>query len=145
MQTFTITRIDGTLIAALQAESLAMAISQAVNKETDLSRANLSGADLSGVNLSGAHLSGAHLSGAILPTGERWESYLSEVVPALLIAGGKTLAGTREHWECHVWDNCPMPYAFGAHGLKGVPVLLRPRVEQFIQFFDAKLIPCPVA
>lgn len=37
-----------------------------------------------------------------------------------------------------------MAHAFGAHNLSGVPVLLRPRAEQFIQFFDAKLIPWPL-
>jgi hypothetical protein len=36
-----------------------------------------------------------------------------------------------------------MHEAFNAETLTDVPTLLRPRVEQFIQFFDAKLIPCP--
>jgi hypothetical protein len=37
-----------------------------------------------------------------------------------------------------------MAWAFSCADLSGVPALLRPRAEQFIQFFDAGLIPCPM-
>jgi len=111
----------------------------------DLSGANLVGADLSGANLAGANLAGADLSGAILPTGETWETYLKDVVPALLCAGGKTVVDivSGGHWDCHTWDNCPMAAAFGVNNVESVPTLWCPRVRQFIQFFDAKLIPVP--
>jgi hypothetical protein len=36
-----------------------------------------------------------------------------------------------------------MAVAFGVHHLKEVPLLLRPRAEQFVQLFDAQLIPAP--
>jgi hypothetical protein len=123
----------------------------------DLRGANLRGADLRGANLGDANLRGADLRGADLrdadlrdaknlrlPTGETWEEYLTETVPALLTAGGKPLESFTEHFVCHSWDNCPMAHAFDAHGVEGVPVLLRPRAEQFIQFFDAKQIPWPL-
>lgn len=89
----------------------------------DLNYANLSYADLSYANLRYAnlryaHLRGVDLTGARLPTGETWETYLSEVVPAYLTA-------------------------VGAHSLDEVPALFRPRAEQFIQLFDAGLIPPP--
>jgi hypothetical protein len=112
----------------------------------DLSNADLSNADLRYANLSNdADLRNAILSNAILPTGERWEEYLSETVPAFLTAGGKSLAEVLATgcWECHEWSNCPTHAAFGANIIDDVPILLRPRAEQFIQFFDAGLIPEP--
>ena len=113
----------------------------------NLFRANLSRADLFGANLSRANLSRANLSGAKdlrLPTGETWTEYLTVTVPALLTAGGKSLDSFGPHFQCHSWDNCPMAYAFDTHDLSGVPLLLRPRAEQFIGFFDAKQIPWPL-
>jgi len=112
----------------------------------NLTRANLDGANLYGANLDGANLDGANLDGATrLPTGETWQEYVEQVVPALLTAGGKSLEECKEHWECHTWSNCPMAWAFNCSGLEGVPILFRPRAAQFIQFFDAKLLPCPCA
>jgi hypothetical protein len=160
---FEIKHWNGTVLFTKKADSLKEAVEAAVAKGADLSGANLrfanlSGADLSGANLSGADLSGANLSGANLrfanlsganlrganlPTGEVWEEYLAEVVPALLTAGGKPLASFTEYWKCHQWTNCPMAHAFDVHELTDVPALLRPRAEQFIQFFDARLIPLP--
>lgn len=117
-------------------------------READLSEANLGGADLRGTNLYGADLRGANLreadlSGAVLPTGEKWEAYKVDVIPALLAYGGVPLTEivTNEHWSCHEWGNCPLSTAFKCHGIEGVPILLRQRTEQFIQFFDAGLIP----
>jgi len=98
----------------------------------------------SGANLYGANLHGALKDDTVLPTGETWKEYLSVTVPALLTAGGKTLDSFGEHWECHDWSNCPMAHAFSAPDLSEVPMLLRPRAEQFIQFFDARLIPWPL-
>ena len=133
----------------------------------DLSRADLSGADLDGANFSrvdlsgsdlrgatlwkanlwradlrGAHLSGADFSGAILPTGETWEAYCAEVVPALLAAGGHLVSP--EAWNCHDWQNCPMAEAFGVSSPDDTPLLYRPRIAQFTQFFDAGLLSAPV-
>ena len=93
--------------------------------------------------LAGADLAGADLAGATIETGEKWEQYLREVVPELLKAGGKPLASFAEAWDCHSWTNCPMAHAFDTHDLSGVPILLRPRAEQFIRYFDSKLIPLP--
>ena len=106
--------------------------------------ADLRGADLGDANLLGANLGDANLRGAKnvrLPTGETWDEYLTITVPALLTAGGKLLESFSEHWQCHTWDNCPMAHAFNGHNLSDVPLLLRPRAEQFIQFFDAGQIP----
>ncbi len=118
--------------------------------------ANLEGASLEGASLVRANLYRANLYGANLvqanldvatklETGETWGEYLTEVVPALLTAGGKTVEDCAKHWDCHSWENCPMSFAFSANSIDGVPILLRPRANQFIRFFDAKLIPCPVA
>jgi hypothetical protein len=114
-------------------------------RSANLFGANLSGANLSGADLSGANLYGADLSGAILPTHEEFETYLSEVVPALLKAGGLKLeqVATKKNWTCHNWNNCPMAEAFQVHSLSKIPVLFQPRAEQFIQLFDAGLIPQP--
>ena len=115
----------------------------------NLVNASLDGANLNGANLNDARLIGARLDGASLdedtqlPTGEKWSEYLRETLPALLTAGGRALGevATEEHWSCQNWSNCPMHAAFGAEDISGVPILLRPRAEQFIQLFDARLIP----
>jgi hypothetical protein len=67
------------------------------------------------------------------------------VVPALCQSGGKTLADVAAAWDCHEWANCPMHVAFGAASESDCPILLRPRVTQFVQLFDAGLIPNPLA
>ena len=103
---------------------------------------NLRNADLTDADLTGANLRNAnHLR---LPTGETWDEYLTDTVPALLTAGGKDLASFAEHWLCHDWTNCPIAHAFDAPDLSQVPVLLRPRAKQFIQIFDAHQIPWPL-
>ena len=157
-------RDTGAVLYVGGGESLRAVIEQAVASGANLACAYLAGAYLDGANLDGAYLGGANLGGANLvranldganlvranldgatrlPTGETWDEYLRETLPALLTAGGRALAevATAEHWDCHNWGNCPMHAAFGATGISGVPILLRPRAEQFIQFFDAKLIP----
>ena len=127
----------------------------------DLGRATLRGATLSGADLRGAdlreanlrradlnraNLSGADLRGATLDTGETWEQYLVEIVPALLTAGGKTVESIVESgaWDCDNWTNCPMAAAFDVHEFSHIPILLQPRAEQFIRLYDAKLIPNPL-
>jgi len=115
----------------------------------NLSYANLSGAALRGADLRGANLCGANLRGAagdfIIPDGIRFSAYLKEVVPALLTAGGKSIQQIVEAkaWDCHSWDNCPMAVAFSVHSIDDVPLLYQPRAQEFIQFFDAGLIPEP--
>ena len=111
----------------------------------NLTSANLTGANLTGANLSDAYLSGADLSGASLSDTLRWEQYISDVVPALCIAGGKSLAEVAAAWDCHAWSNCPMKIAFGADSLEEVPAMYRLEVKRFVQFFDAKLIPNPLS
>jgi uncharacterized protein YjbI with pentapeptide repeats len=113
-----------------------------------LDGAYLRGANLDGANLRGAYLDGANLDGAYLgdnttiETGETWKQYLSAVVPALLVAGGRALSDmlTPKIWNCHSWDNCPMAEAFSTHTIEDVPLLYKPRAEQFMRYFDANLI-----
>lgn len=120
-------------------------------READLVGAYLRGADLGGANLEDANLRGADLVGAkfddktVMPYGETWREYLEHVVPQLLIAGGKPLAAVacEEHWKCNSWENCPMAAAFDVHSESDTPLLLRPRVREFVQLFDAGLIPMP--
>jgi uncharacterized protein YjbI with pentapeptide repeats len=124
--------------------------------EADLTEAKLSKANLSGVNLSGANMLEANLrcsklndakfsDNTIMPYGETWREYLEVLVPRLLTAGGKPLATVArpEHWECRDWNNCPMAIAFDIPDVFQAPLLLRPRVIEFVQFFDANLIPMP--
>jgi uncharacterized protein YjbI with pentapeptide repeats len=121
----------------------------------DLQGANLRGADLQGANLRGAYLQGANLRGAnlrgaylsdktILTTGEMFADYNATVVPALLTSGGKPLGDAAAVWQCHDWSNCPLHAAFGVEGTHQIPLLLRPRAEQFLQLFDAHILPVPV-
>ena len=125
-------RWDDAVLWECEAETVKDAIHAAI-----AAGANLRGADLRGANLTGAK----HLR---LPTGETWIEYLTETVPALLTAAGKPLESFAAAFACHSWDNCPMAHAFDGHDLSAVPILLRPRAEQFIQFFDAKQIPWPL-
>ncbi|AGY57116.1 pentapeptide repeat-containing protein [Gloeobacter kilaueensis] len=118
----------------------------------NLTRANLYGANLTRASLEGANLEGAKLGKETkispetrLPTGELWSEYLAEVVPALCTAGGRKLEEVAGHWDCHTWENCPMAAAFGVQGIEEIPLLFRPRAQQFVPLFDAGLIPCPVA
>ncbi len=131
-------------------------LSAADLRDADLRAADLRAADLSAADLSAADLSAADLRDADLrdaknvgdftmPDGLLFSEYLRDVVPALLTAGGKTIeqivaAGA---WECHEWSNCPMAVAFGIVDQQHAPPLLRARVREFVQFFDAGLIPCP--
>jgi uncharacterized protein YjbI with pentapeptide repeats len=112
------------------------------------SRANLRGANLGGANLRGANLRGAkNAETARLDTGETLAHYIRDVMPALLTAGGKTVEEVAAAWDCHDWDNCdncPMAIAFGVHSAEDTPVLLQPRVRQFVQLYDARLLPKPV-
>ena len=80
-----------------------------------------------------------------MPNGEGWKSYLRDAVPALLTAGGRPLeeVATEEHWSCHDWNNCPMNAAFGIDGPEKGPVLLQPRIKEFVEYFDQGLIPRP--
>jgi uncharacterized protein YjbI with pentapeptide repeats len=139
------------------------ALVEAVSGGANLVGANLVGADLRGANLEGANLEGADLRGAdlrganlrgakfsettVMPNGETWREYLEFVVPQLCMAGGKPLEAVAcsEHWDCHDWNNCPMAAAFDIHNEDEAPILLRPRVKEFVQLFDAKLIPMPKA
>jgi Pentapeptide repeats (8 copies) len=134
--------------------------------DANLAGANLAGANLAGANLADANLTDAYLTDAYLTranlaganlagaknisptaniTGEPWSEYLEKVVPALLTAGGKSLETVCAAWTCHDWNNCPMAVAFDIHDPKDAPILLRPRVTQFVQLFDAKMLPNPLA
>ena len=148
---------SGAVIWEGEAETVKDAIHAALATGAHLTDANLRGADLRGADLRGADLTGADLRDANLrdanltgakdlrlPTGETWDEYLAVTVPALLTAGGKSLESFAAHWDCHDWNNCPMAHAFDVHEIGQVPILLRPRAEQFIQFFDAKQIPWPL-
>jgi hypothetical protein len=94
----------------------------------NLAGANLDGANLAGANLAGANLAGAYLAGAYLA---RAKIQLSEQI----VKSGA--------WSCHKWDNCPMAEAFNIHTPEDGPLLLQPRIKQFVKFFDAGLIPEP--
>ena len=136
-----------TILWEGEAGTLGAAVIAALKSGANLRDADLGDADLRGANLGDANLYGANLRGANnvrLPTGETWDEYLTVTVPALLTAGGKSLESFAEHFQCHDWNNCPMAHAFDGHDLNAVPMLLRPRAGQFIQFFDAGQIPWPL-
>jgi hypothetical protein len=116
-------------------------------RSANLSSANLRYADLSSADLSSADLSSADLRYAEMDddtpieTGETWKEYRERTVPALLQAGGKALLDVvNASWECHSWENCPMAVAFSVHQISDIPILYRARAEQFIKYFDAKMI-----
>jgi hypothetical protein len=144
-------------------------LSEAYLSRASLRGAKLRGAKLCGASLRGAYLRGVDLFGAdlseanmreanlsmaknidsmVMPDGLTFAEYKRDVVPALLTAGGKTLDEIREAgaWDCHEWSNCPMHVAFGVNHtteMVGPFAIYRQRADEFIQFFDAGLIPAP--
>lgn len=93
-------------------------------------------------------MEGAYSNGKdwIMPDGIKFSQYLAEVVPALLTAGGKTMQQilASKCWDCHSWDNCPMHVAHGIKSTSDGPALLRGRIREFVQLFDAGMIPEPM-
>lgn len=138
--------LNGACLAEADLDGACLA--DAIMASANLQDASLTEADLSGAYLSGAILSDAYLDGAVfsrstvLPTGEPWWRYLEEVVPALLAAGGKALKHVAIAWTCHTWEDCPMKRAFGVEE-EDIPPIWWPRVQQFLLFYDAGLIPRP--
>jgi hypothetical protein len=106
----------------------------------NLSDANLHLADLALADLYLADLPDANLRGANLPNGVKWETYISETVPALLTVGGRALADLRPAFACHDWTNCPMAVAFGVHDIEKIPSLYRSEAALFVTLFDAGAI-----
>ena len=127
-------RFSGAVIWKGKAKTVKDALHAAIAAKVDLSRANLSR----------ANLSGADLSPEALVTSELWRDYITQVVPALLVAGGKALDSFAPHFDCHSWDNCPIAYAFNAKGIEDVPILLKARAYEFVRLFDARLISWPL-
>jgi hypothetical protein len=126
--------------------------SEARTSEARTSEARTSEARTSETRTSGANLRGADLGDdTVLPDGVVWNAYVADLVPALLTAGGKRLedVATEAVWGCHRWGSdgealgCPIATAFNVHALSAVPVLYRAQANQFIQFFDAGLVPRP--
>jgi len=138
----TINSVYGKELYSAEADSVGILLNMAAKDLVSLYGAYLYGAYLKGANLEGAYLNGD----TTIETGETWNQYLVEVLPALLTAGGRPISDVLmlQHWTCHSWENCPIAAAFQADGLSGVPMLLRPRAQQFIRLFDAKLIPLEV-
>jgi uncharacterized protein YjbI with pentapeptide repeats len=112
-------------------------------------RANLAGANLAGANLARANLRGANLRDAnlrddtILSDGVIWKSYIDELVPALLVAGGRALDELAQPriWNCHSWENCPMAEAFQVHSIGDIPPLYRAHANFFIGLYDSQVAP----
>ena len=141
-------RLDGANLegaSLINANLINAKLRDASFEGADLRDANLRDAYLEGANLGNANLEGAYLRGVRLPTGETLTEYIEQVVPTLCTAGGKTLEEVAAAWDCHSWENCPMAVAFGVHRIDDVPIRYRPRVEQFVQLFDADQIPKPIA
>src|SRR2546421_621057 len=148
--------IDGKILFSLECASLKICVEAAVKAKADLGYADLRSANLRSANLTSANLSSADLRSAdlrsanlasanlsketILDTQETWHEYISDVVPALLQAGGKALADLKESFNCHSWDNCPIAVALNIHSSDDAPPLLKPRVRQFVNWFDAGCI-----
>jgi hypothetical protein len=147
-----------------------MDLSKADLRNADLEGAALDGTNLQGAKLQGASLQGArlqaaslqgvnfqwasldqvgmhgvNLEGAILEDGIRWETYITAVVPALLQAGGRSLAEVLATgcWGCDTWEHGPLAEAFGVHRLEDIPPLYRWQAERFLRFFRAGLLPIP--
>jgi hypothetical protein len=132
--------------ASLRGARLQGADLQGANLQcADLWRANLQEADLRRANLQEADLRRADLRGATLEDGIRWETYITAVVPALLQAGGRSLAEVLATgcWGCDTWEHGPLAEAFGVHRLEDIPPLYRWQAERFLQFFAAGLLPQP--
>lgn len=110
----------------------------------DLRNANLSRSILLGARISDADLRDAKLEDAtIMPDGLSWATYLFQTLPELLTAGGRTLRQIKDAcaWNSHDWTSCPMHVAFGIDSAEDAPAPYFNRVREFVQLFDARLIP----
>lgn len=115
-----------------------------VLRGADFRRSNLDDVDLQGADLQGADFQGAkNVETIILDTNGTMHDYIEQIMPALLVAGGKTIEEVAAGWDCHDWGNCPMSIAFSVHRLDDVPILFRLRARQFVDLFDARLLPRP--
>lgn len=107
--------------------------------------ADLCGADLGDANLRGANLRGAKDSGrgALVLPGVQFSEFVEEVVPELLIGGGKKLeeVANERTWLCHEWSNCPLHEAYGAKSTADIPARWRPFVYVFVALYDSGAIP----
>ena len=127
-------------------------LQEACGQRVNLNRANLEWATLRGADLQGADLRESNLVRAdlvlgLMSSGESFEEFVDNVVPALLTAGGKTLEEivASGAWDSHDWPNNPISAAFDCDSLAGVPLLLRSRANQFLHLFTNGLIPPPVS
>lgn len=113
--------LDGGILFEGEFGSLKPCVESAVRAGKSLDRARLDGAK----NLR-------------MPSGETWEEYVTQTVPALLTAGGKALdeVANEEHWDCHDWDNCPIKTAFDAKDIQDVPPLYRQQASLFVSRFQ---------
>ena len=116
-------------------------------READLRSTNLIGADLTGANLIKAYLtdadfSGANLTTTILPNGQIYEEYL-KTLPELFTATGRKFEEivTKDHWNCHQWNNCPMAAVFEVCSLQDIPAIWQEKAQDFITYFDARMLP----
>ena len=144
-------REGGTRAVLTDADLTDADLTDAVLTRAVLARAVLTRAVLTRAVLTDADLTDADLTDAVLSDWVTWGEYLSDVVPALLTAGGKSLTEvvTPETWACHSWGSdekalgCPMAVAFDVHALRDIPALHRWQAARFVQLFDAQLIPMP--
>lgn len=138
-------------------------------KFADFSKANLSYANLQSTkltqtsfvktNLQGANLIDSdfhraymgfqnrlfpNITGAILEKDLTFEQYLVNL-PKFLTVTGKKLDEVCAVWNCHEWKNCPMAIAFNVKKINNIPKKYQREAERFVMFFDAGLIPNPLA
>ena len=129
--------------ADLRGADLSLAnLREADLRSANLNNANLRGADLRRANLNGTNFSDANLTSTILPNGQIYAEYL-KTLPKLFTATGRKFEEivTKDHWNCHHWDNCPMAVVFSVRSLSEIPATWRQRVKDFITYFDARMLP----
>ena len=73
-------------------------------------------------------------------------SYTADRMVLFLTGGGKSLAECcgQEHWQCHLWSNCPTHAAYGVLSIDEVPEKWRSEAAIFIGLFDAGLLTNPL-
>jgi hypothetical protein len=139
--------LDGANLARANLDGANLAGANLAGANLDganLARANLDGANLDGANLARANLDGANLAdNTVLSDGVVWKEYVDDLLPALLVAGGRPLDELAQPhvWNCHSWDNCPMAEAFRVHSLGDIPALYRAQANLFIRLYDGRVSP----
>jgi hypothetical protein len=77
-----------------------------------------------------------------MPNGKRFDEFLDETIPRLLVALGKRQRAAKpNHGRGHTWFGYPLFAAVGVRKLTDIPPVHRRDAITFLALFDSGLVP----